>query len=77
MKIVKVKWMDSTSQSGGWTDEDPKDMEPMKLMTVGFLLFEDEQRIVISHSIADNTDMRYAMFTIPKGMIYEYSEVEL
>lgn len=53
MKLLWIKWKDSTSQQGGiWHDlESVKDMKPLSIVTVGYLIQESKKHITVASSI--------------------------
>ena len=73
-KMVVVKWVDSTNHMFGWNyfrDEEVAEQVQLKpILTCGFLVYEDDDRLVISHS--DGGDgSHYDLFAIPRGCVQE------
>jgi hypothetical protein len=69
MKIEIVKWLDSSGPKGTWFDKDDAAVElaDMTVQSVGLVVFEDTDRLVLSHSImGDNVA---SPITIPKRAI--------
>src|SRR5271155_2278730 len=69
MKIEYVTWQDSSAPRGTWCDKDMAavDVADMTVQSVGFVVFEDEERVVLAHSVmGDNVG---APITIPKRSI--------
>ncbi len=72
-KIVYLKWLDHCRYPG-WLDDD-KSYPPMGVETIGFILSETDDYIVISNSLTD-VDSANDPFTIIKSCILEFHEVE-
>ena len=72
-KIVAIKWIDSSAHSTGWTDE--KDLELIPILTVGFLISENDDSYSISHSIGFK-GLHFDVFMIPKGCVLQLVELE-
>jgi len=72
-KIVVITWVDSSSHHLGWTDETDLDIVP--IISVGFLVDDNEESYVISHSIGFN-GLHFDAFVIPKGCVKSYVEME-
>jgi hypothetical protein len=72
MRIVKIKWEDSTYIDIGWGKIE--EFKPCYINSSGIVLKEDDGRIVISHSVGDN-NTHYNAFMIPKGCIIEMEEL--
>lgn len=73
-RIVHIRWIDSGSSSGWCLMPVPK-LE-LNIETIGFVLEEDEERIVVTTSVSD---MGCAMdpLAIPKCCILEMYDVEI
>lgn len=67
MELVEIKWDDASALEHGWAD--PKDEKPVAqiVTTVGFLVADTTDYVVIAHT----TDGQFVngRFQIPKGMI--------
>lgn len=78
-KLVEVIWDDAASNSEAWVHKD--DMEsPEQVITIGFVIKEDDRAIYIASSIANDEDHEDTVgntMTIPKGMIVSRREVRL
>lgn len=64
--LVRITWDDAASNNG-WVDFPPPPLEPQTVVTVGFLIQEDDRYIQVAHTVSDteyNGDIQ-----IPKGMI--------
>ena len=64
--IYVIKWVDSSSHNIGWHDDD--DFELVGITTIGFVVSEDDEKVVVSHCYTDN-DFHYDAFIIPRGCI--------
>jgi hypothetical protein len=69
MKIEYVTWLDSSGPRGTWFDKDDAavDLDDMTVVTVGFVVAEDADRITLAHS--QMGDMVGQPITIPKRAI--------
>ena len=69
-KIIEVEWMDA--QSGFSTPEDVdvliKDMKPILTYSVGYLLYECDDYIILGFMMFDKGSTKHYQL-IPKGMI--------
>lgn len=78
LKILAVEWVDSASVNGGlWVDKDRIDNEAMTLdglaqRTVGFLVEESDEVLLVAQSIGDQLG---AVLAIPKLAIRRVTEV--
>lgn len=64
--LVEVYW-DDAATAHGW-DEAPKTIKPQVALTVGFLVAESEDHLIIASSI-DDLGMTNSRIQIPKKMI--------
>ena len=64
MKMVLVKWVDSTSIQG-WEEGD--NMELCRCESVGFLIKKTKDKVILAQSLNDHT--YYNKFAIPRGCI--------
>ena len=62
-----VRWIDSAI-APNWQDRDLEDYKPIKVKTVGYVVREDEEVIVLAQGIADNGDFLNVVI-IPKVSI--------
>ncbi len=65
--LVEVRWLDAQT-SHGWEDQTEVDSEVPVVTTVGFLLKETEESIVIASSVGQDKTHN-SRITIPTGMI--------
>ena len=79
-KIIYAKWLDHTSDVDmEWAGiADISSLEPAVIETIGFLIEENEMYITIGMSITtiDNEDSVSGRYTIIKGNIIEYMELQ-
>jgi len=55
MKIVIVEWIDSCGYGLSWEKREPWTEKPVKCITSGFLLHEDEESVFIVLSLSKDT----------------------
>lgn len=83
LKIAKVKWVDVHNVAGGWHDEEELEdfavNEAYKVMSVGFLVKEDDKCLVLCSRYSPETSeygAHYGMIErIPKKIIDEWDYV--
>lgn len=74
-KRVEVVWDDAETTALGWEHINELTIEPRLAVTIGFLLRENDEHIVISHS-ADGDANTNGRIQIPVKMIKERREVK-
>lgn len=75
MKQILVTWFDAVSQDE-WTDiEEAKKLEPHVITTLGWLVFEDEKRLVVSCSHDKEREAVASSWAIPKSWVVEIKEI--
>lgn len=78
-QLVEVKWDDAASNSEAWVHKD--DMEaPEQVITIGFVIKEDERAVYIASSVANDEDHEETVgntMTIPKGMIVSRRNIRI
>lgn len=75
-RLVYVKWIDSSHQSG-WTPRDehkPLSVEDMVCETVGFLFHESEHAVEIVQSLSTSEEYDCIM-TIPKVVVQDFYDL--
>lgn len=65
--LVEVVWDDAEAQTG-W-EEPPKNMKPALALSIGFLVAESENHMVISSLIGNGENSTNLRIQIPKGMV--------
>ena len=65
--LVEVTWDDASSLEHGWVDPADEKLQPQLVKTVGFLVSESDQYLVIA-STTDGTWVN-GRFQIPRGMV--------
>lgn len=73
-----MEWIDSTRWNNGWNDETNIDFEHVE--TIGFLINETDDGILISHSVGNfggEVQLHFDHFTIPKGCIVNRERLEI
>lgn len=74
-KLVLIKWHDAVS-TDGWCDEDDEIESPHEIHTVGFLIHEDKEKIVVAMQI-DLDRSGYSMtMSIPKPWILKRIKIK-
>ena len=69
MKIVEVEWMD-TAQEGGWrTLEENAARLPDRIVSVGYLITDEDDRIVILQSRQIEGDLGADTTVIPRACV--------
>lgn len=67
MKLVLVRWLDIVVENGWTAIDEATKLRPHAVETVGFLVYEDEHRLVVAHSISGKEVNPYT--AIPRGCI--------
>lgn len=79
MKVVKVKWIDSTAGSG-WESKEGFKMEPAYVLTYGFLIDESDKYISIVQSYSPGNDTNEEQVlnnvTIPRCAVLSMETIE-
>lgn len=68
-KLIYIKWVDSTSFNG-WKNLPLEDSEMCEIETVGYVIENHRNRIVIANSVS-NANHCDGILVIPKGAILE------
>jgi hypothetical protein len=68
MEMVKVKWRDAVSDEGSYTMEEIDDIKPLEITSIGFLWFEDNEKLVIARDTFPNDHYR-GLLVIPRQNI--------
>ena len=78
MKIVQIKWIDSCASNQNWNfvQDFDGDIEPIKIISVGFLLQENDDVITIAQNYGTNPEQVCNLMTIPKGCIKQIITIE-
>jgi hypothetical protein len=67
LKKISIEWLDAASYNG-WIDPEESEMDGESVVTIGFLVSENDKEIVISPSVSDDGRVLTAT-VIPKGWI--------
>ena len=67
-KIVEVKWFDAQSSMQSWTIEELAEAKPLHTFSVGYLIHEFEDRIILGFMDFGNGLIKHHQ-CIPRGMI--------
>ena len=77
MKIIKVEWFDAQSGfSTPLTLEELEREEPYHTFSVGYLLKEDKDKLILGFMMFGNEGMFKHWQLIPKGMIKKITELK-
>lgn len=77
MKAVLVVWWDAVSEDE-WTDlEKAKELEMHTIETCGWLIFEDDRKIIIATSYDIERDAVAGFWAIPKTWLLEMREIDI
>jgi hypothetical protein len=76
MKIVEVSWIDSTALADGWRDKQTYiEMSNLECTTVGYLIYESDDIIVLAMSHNPENDDVNHCYTIPRVCVKEMKEI--
>lgn len=67
-KIVEVEWFDAQSSTSSWSMEELKDLKPLQTFSVGYLLIDNAEFIILGYMDFANGLIKHHT-CIPKGMI--------
>ena len=76
MRVVEVKWQDAWIDTDDMTLSKAKKLKPVIRSTVGYLVNDCEDWVVLSTDKFEKGKEISAPMVIPKGMILEYHEYE-
>ena len=77
MEIVKVDWLDAQSGfSSPLTIEELESEEPIITSSVGYLLKEDEKKIILGFMMFGDEGMFKHWQLIPKGMVQKITKLK-
>ena len=77
MKVQLVTWQDAVSEDA-WEDiGEAKTLEPHTIFTIGYLLLEDEKRILLTMNWDPDSDAVSQYIAIPKGWILDRKDIEV
>lgn len=71
-KCALIRWTDITSYDGSWMGlEEAKALKPAQMETLGWIIKEDEDYIVIASTLDSGEDIVGSINAIPRGVISE------
>lgn len=74
-KSVLVTWVDACSQDA-WEDlKTAKELAPHEIKTLGWLIFEDDIRVVVSTSYDRERGAVAGTWSIPKAWLVDIQEI--
>tara|TARA_R110002020_G_scaffold135973_4_gene303492 strand:+ start:170 stop:436 length:267 start_codon:yes stop_codon:yes gene_type:complete len=78
-KVIEIKWEDAWIDTQDILVSEAKKLKPVLRSTVGWLVADNENEVILSTDIYHNDkDKEYvnAIMVVPKGMIIDYWEYE-
>jgi len=77
MPIVRLTWQDAKDSDGTWTDiEDILNHEPAVCQEVGWMVYEDDKKVIVMRSRIVGEEVGGAYITIPKSWVMCLEELE-
>ena len=78
MRVVKIEWIDSSASSLNWMfmDELPEDITPIRIISYGVVVKENDTFIAIAQNYGFNPAQCCSLMTIPKGCIEKITDIE-
>lgn len=71
MKTVVVTWVDAISDDS-WTDiEKAKELQPPVMKTLGYLIHEDDTKVIIAASYDEENEKVASFYAIPRAWLIE------
>jgi hypothetical protein len=68
LKLVLVKWVDAAADDGGWVPNAEAELAPVATWTVGWVVREDDEHIVVCNTI-NGLDHVSGRIVIPTHMV--------
>ena len=77
MKIVEVEWMDAHYEAGWKSKDEIEDMVRKDLFCIklGYILWEDDERVILTDGHDKDEDMFTGFWIIPKGCVLNIKEI--
>ena len=76
MKLVSVTWLDAVSCDSWEPILDARNLKPARMVTIGFLLHEDDDKVVLSASYDEENQSVASTYAIPKSWVLSIKEIE-
>ncbi len=76
MRIVKIEWIDSSSDTGRWTTPEEIDNDVLEVVSIGFLVKEDDRQITLALNRIAEPEQYCQMVSIPKVAITLMTVIE-
>ncbi len=77
IKMVMVTWLDAQRvELSLWSKEEAKDIEPLVGDIIGFLIYENKDKIIISQQKWDESEQLKYITIIPKRSIIKITELK-
>jgi len=78
MKIVEIDWLDAGCERSSMPIEQVKKLVPMPRSNVGYLVYQDKTKVVISFGRIEDSNIDHVAFednlVIPKSMIVKIKQ---
>ena len=75
-KLCLIKWNDSATMRGWFDKRDmPKEATPLECVTVGWLVRENDEEIVLAAS--KNEDQWGGLWIVPRSCVYQQLELKV
>ena len=75
MKLVSVTWLDAVSCDSWESISDAQKLNPATMITLGFLLHDDDDKVVIAASYDQDNESVARTYAIPKSWVLSIKEI--
>ena len=75
LPLVEVEWIDSATRDGWGSIAEHTDPAPLVCRTAGYLLVQDDKKVVIAHSQHEDGDVCGSM-TIPRVAVRRFTRLK-
>ena len=75
MKVVKIEWVDISSGTAHWTDIDEIDPKLMECTSVGIVIRETDDLILLAQNYSESSGMVADTMLFPKSVIKQIDEL--
>jgi len=75
MKIVLVEWLDCHCEDMWTVEDDARNLEPIVVKSVGYLIEQTETKVILSAMVSERTTMSMIV-CIPRGSIVNITEIK-
>lgn len=77
MKPVFVSWLDAVSEDAWTSIDEAKEEEPPVIMSLGYLIYEDDKKLVIAANLDETNGNCSAILSIPRTWLLEMKELRI